>query len=449
MYQPSGAALALPALIFLSAAFSAAAARELWVDRDSLGGECSDARARADVAATTPWCTLGASGDRVTAGDTVTVRGGVYAEPHLCPGCNDTAVLQITGAGRADAPIRYRVQPGERAVVSGRNGVPNGVLIVRTSDGKQPRHIELSGFEVENFTANCVLMNQIHDVTIKNFDIHGCNGSSVEVQRTERVTIENSRIYDNALSSFTSAVDLLECGAGNVVRGNFIWNNTDEHPLELEGHGILMDNCPAGATVLIENNVLWDNEGWCIVAFESEGGTIRHNTCYRNANGRPDSGEISLLGARQSVYNNILLPRAGQIALLLRERDDYPVDLSTSRADGNLIWAPDNANAVGWSQGQFATAADYPATNPYGWGANLVIAEPGFTDADAGDFSLAAGSPAIDAALAGQSPAVDVLGRTRPAGPRSDIGAYERGATEPRPDRLFDSDFETTGGAAR
>ena len=63
---------------------SAAPLRTLWVDHDSKGGPCSDSYSAADNAAAKgakPWCTLGAAGEAVRAGDQVTVRGGTYREP--------------------------------------------------------------------------------------------------------------------------------------------------------------------------------------------------------------------------------------------------------------------------------------------------------------------------------------------------------------------------------
>ena len=68
---------------FLYAGFSAAEAKELWVDNLSLGGACSDARNRDQVGPTTPWCNLGPAGDQALAGDVVTVR---YVDALDCDG---------------------------------------------------------------------------------------------------------------------------------------------------------------------------------------------------------------------------------------------------------------------------------------------------------------------------------------------------------------------------
>src|SRR5688500_14722665 len=100
-------------LVIALLAATAATARELWVDRESRGGTCDDARPWAAVTASTPWCTLANAAQNVQPGDTVRVRGGVYTERHLCPSCDDTAVMQLVVAGTSAAPIRYLAEPGE------------------------------------------------------------------------------------------------------------------------------------------------------------------------------------------------------------------------------------------------------------------------------------------------------------------------------------------------
>jgi hypothetical protein len=75
--------------VLLYIAFSTAAhAKELWVDTLSLGGSCSDARAREEVGASTPWCSLDPAGDQAIAGDVVTVRKGTYSKVQNCTSCN-------------------------------------------------------------------------------------------------------------------------------------------------------------------------------------------------------------------------------------------------------------------------------------------------------------------------------------------------------------------------
>ena len=81
-----------------------AAAREYFVATDG-----DDA---ADGAAAKPWRTIQRAADVASAGDTVTIRGGVYRE-----------WVKPANAGRADAPITYRAAKGEKVIVTGADHV--------------------------------------------------------------------------------------------------------------------------------------------------------------------------------------------------------------------------------------------------------------------------------------------------------------------------------------
>ena len=66
----------------------------------------------ADGSAAKPWRTIQRAADAVQAGDTVTIRGGVYRE-----------WVKPANAGRKDAPITYQAAKGEKVVVTGADPV--------------------------------------------------------------------------------------------------------------------------------------------------------------------------------------------------------------------------------------------------------------------------------------------------------------------------------------
>jgi parallel beta-helix repeat protein len=266
-------------------------ALDLYVDVESRGGRCDDGLSRGAVSEAAPWCTLGAAAEQVQPGDTVRVRGGTYADVASCRLCNDNSVLQVVTSGTADAPIRFTAYGDGEVILDGSGGATHGVYLGVTYDGSQaPRYVEVEGMTIRDLPGNCVAVKSTSDVTFRDLEVTGCVRGAVEFHETTRATLEYSRVYDHPMDGFTSAVDLYLCKDGNVVRGNRIWGNTDEDPHESEGHGITMDYCEADGGALIENNVIYGNEGWCMVIYVSDGGTIRNNTCVGNGVGRADTG---------------------------------------------------------------------------------------------------------------------------------------------------------------
>ncbi len=408
-----------------------AMAADLWVDRDSLGGQCSDARSRAQVTKSTPWCTLIPPATLVQPGDTVHVRGGVYTERNTCPLCCSPSVLEVVVSGTAQNPIKFVAEPGERVALSPAGGAEMGIVVGQCT-GVTPRFIEVSGFEVSGgFTDICVYVNRTSDVTLSDLDISGCVNAAFSTNYAGRITLENSSIHDNPIGGWTSAVNLWQCEDENVIRGNRIWANTDEHPDETEGHGIIMDSCFELGGALIENNVIWDNEGWCILIYQSDGATIRNNTCWQNSLGRNNgTGELSLRGNQLSAHNNILVSREGGPALLIfdYERDG---DLSTVATGSNLMWSPNRQNVVIWPPWNVDTVAEFQQANPYGWGQNSIQVDPLLRAPASHSFDPTPPSPAIDAGSDADGADKDAIGVLRPVdgngdgSAQTDLGAYE------------------------
>jgi hypothetical protein len=107
--------------------------------------------------------------------------------------------------------------------------------------------------------------------------------------------------------------------------------------------------------------------------------------------------------------------------------DEIPMSLTNC-----ILWG----NADGDGSGETAQAHGGPAGIAYccvqGWtgalgGAGNIGSDPLFADPDSLDFSLRAGSPAIDTATSEGAPMTDIEGHGRPCGNGVDMGAHEFG----------------------
>lgn len=147
----------------------------------------------------------------------------------------------------------------------------------------------------------------------------------------------------------------------------------------------------------------------------SSGNTFSHETIYNVAGGLVISGTM---GATNNVFQNlILMSTAASGNILTVDANAYPK--TTIR---NLcIWMPNNTgNAILWNGTAYTVAAWMTAV---GNALGCINADPLFTNAATGDFTLQAGSPCK---LAGYNSgiATDFAGSARHATTPS-IGAYE------------------------
>lgn len=394
---------------FLCVGFSAAEAKDLWVDILSLGGTCSDARTRDQVGPGTPWCNLGPAGGQAIAGDVVTVREGTYSKVQTCQKCYDTFVFEVVNSGTSSDWIKFRSLPGEKVVISGDDGVAHGIGVLQNRNfGEKPRFISIEGFEVRDFGPEgfCTWVRSTSDIVLRDLDVHGCSLGAVELHDTARVTVEDSLIHDNPMSGWTSAVDLYQCREGHIIRRNRIWGNTDTHSAESEGHGIIMDVCKDyGGSAVIESNVIWENEGWCFVANWADNSVVRNNTCWMNGKGRAETGEIIIGDNNHYIHNNITVPRSGRLGLAIKSGTGNTLEYNLVQGGNWLLTWPENLY--------------------------FINADPMLVNPTAGDFHLSAGSPAIDTGDNSNAASTDADRVARPQDGSGlgyamvDLGAYE------------------------
>jgi hypothetical protein len=405
---------------------------------------------------------------QATAGDTLKVAAGAY-------GGIDTQgkALTILGGYAGGTAAGYAAGSGggfsaadpaqQAAVITG--GAADGVVFTRFSDA--PYHAVLDGFTVRGSRRGIV-----------------CD-TDLSWPQPENVQIRRNVVEDNgATNSLERGTGIVICGDHAVIAHNVIRRNHGGR-----GAGIFRTGDPAGRlrieTNQITDNVCYDDHGGGLMLHGNVemtgnlvasnrielhygwgGGLIFHTVgtlfsagnVYRHNHAPSYGGGVFIdEGATAELRNDVIRHNTtgeghgGGIAV-----DDGYDGSSTVRVanctvvfnnaaapgglGGNGVFV-DNAshamveNSIFWGHADDfhvragSTLAATFTLSGEGWlGAGNLQADPVFTDAAGGDYSLGAGSPAVDAGTnrAWMAGGVDAAGQPRRVNGRVDLGAFER-----------------------
>ncbi|HEX8618187.1 MAG TPA: right-handed parallel beta-helix repeat-containing protein, partial [Thermoanaerobaculia bacterium] len=216
-----------------------------------------------------PFRTVGAAVERAKAGDEIVLRGGTYRE----------TVTIWQKSGRETAPIRLRVQKGEKAILDGTGSSSNGVIVVGRS-----AYIHIAGLEIQNARNAGIYIYDSHHVEVRENTVHDCGGHGINANSsgsmkpgtTHDIVIRDNVVYRTVLQNRARALKSSWMQAVSAIRAN---------------------------RVEISGNYVYENYGEGIDYILSDNGTIRGN----------------------------------------RIRDNYSINLYLDNAqstivDGNLIW---------------------------------------------------------------------------------------------------------------
>lgn len=221
-------------------------------------------------------------------------------------------------------------------------------------------------------------------------------GNSIELDRNE------------IRGAAQSGVFVGEGATGVRITRNWIHDNGKT----VLDHGIYYENGSGG---VIANNVIETSFGYGIQLYpNADDVLVTQNTIALNGRSGIIVGGEDRTADRNHIVNNIVALNREQGI-----RTFWGGPLGT----GNV--AEQNLVGENGDDGSSQTAGlDLRAT---------VEADPLFVDADGGDFSLRADSPALDLALPAYSQPTDFDGVARPQGDAPDLGAFERrqGTTGP------------------
>lgn len=237
-------ALTAGALVALPAATAAAQGAELYVAPDGDDGSAGTIDE--------PLATVQAAVDLAEAGTTIHLREGTYA-----PAVN----IQLLQSGTASQPITLRAHEGEHAVIDGENmphtPAPVGGSIPREERGAvhiEGEYWQLIDLEIINGPYGVFGLDTSHGVydglvTRDNYEsgLH-LQGASGENHILNLDSYGNRDPRKNGESADGLAIKE-GSGAGNVVRGARLWNNSDD------GYDAWEFLDP----IVIEDSVAWGN----------------------------------------------------------------------------------------------------------------------------------------------------------------------------------------------
>jgi hypothetical protein len=193
-----------------------------------------------------PLRTIQAAVNKLQPGDSVTVRGGVYAER-----------VFIQKPGTTDAPIRIAAQEGEEAVIDGASlsiDADAALVVVQ-----QSQDVTLSGLIVRNAGGRGLLIGQSSRITITNCTVELCYAGGLQATQCETLLIEKCAIHG--------------CARRFLAFGP-----------ERQNVALLVQRC--SDVTLQENRVYENSDQGIVVAIGSRRVAVRHNTCYDNRNGQ-------------------------------------------------------------------------------------------------------------------------------------------------------------------
>ncbi len=387
-----------------------------------------------------PWQTIQHAVDQTLPGDTVLVENGVYHESVI-----------VTQSGTPNAYIVLKsINLWGAKIAIPETGKVDGIKVAAD-------YIEVDGFEIYDpnltvdDTGNGITVWQNHHVRILNNRIHDMGGGGIQIGIFDHVLIENNITYRNAYYNplQASGISLYQARAVDdapgyhvIVRNNRSYDNINLIPSATnpigttDGNGIVIDDFRNSQDpnydvvfphrTLVENNLTYNNGGKGINIFECDYIDVFNNTAYHNNRDTQSMGtwrgELSLVYSSNTVWrNNIGVAKPGA-GILSWNTGILIAGSEASTWENNLTY--------NGTEGDPSVQFNSTSLDESDLANNLLGQNPLFADAGNNDFSLMAGSPAIDAGSDQIVSFFDIDYRIRPQG-AVDLGAFEFDAQIP------------------
>jgi len=333
----------------------------------------------------------------------------------------------------------------------GRNGGDaHGIAVFGTAGDHPIEEVEIVDNELANLTLGSsealVVNGNVKDFRIEGNKVHDTNNIGIDVIGFEG----------------TAPDPTVDQARDGIVRGNVVWNvdsyGNPAYGNDRSADGIYVDG---GRDILVEGNTIHDVNIGIELASEHAGRSTRNVTARNNlvydstAIGIAIGGYDRRRGSTEDcvIVNNTVVNTDG-VELLVQfdtrnnviannvivagarhvfVQNDYREN-EGNVLDHNLYFSVDGTSTGTWQwKGVGYDDFDRWSTRS-GNDRHSTFADPGFEDAAAQDFSLRAGSRAVDAgAFLAASGATDLRGDPRAQAAGIDLGAFEQTAPPPSP----------------
>lgn len=253
-------------------------AANYYVDKNSLGGSCSDSKSGT---ITEPWCTIGKANNALQPGDTVYVRQGTYSE-----------IIEPLRSGTEGNKITYKNYNNEKVTISGESGKFIVITIgYEMNTNWNPR----SYIVIDGFTVRHIDPNSVSDYPV-GIMVYGANSHHNEIRNNK-----------------------VECQGAPVVGGG------REHAISIS----------KSSYNIVENNYI---DGWCRIGILAGGSgrynIIRNNTVLDTYSGNINIGSSKGVMQGTLIENNFLCGDRIQDNIQFETRYDLPegvIDYDSNR----------------------------------------------------------------------------------------------------------------------
>ena len=408
----------------------------------------------------------------------------VFATNHFF---DKNAIGKNNGSGWRNAWVNFKnidwssISPGDTIFISGGNDstIYNEMLSIKSNGSADKRIVVMKGTDTghngnviidgEGIIADGIKISKSNYIVIKGIELRNSKRGLIKITHSNYILIEDCRmqIYGRAgvFIQYSTGSEVRNC---NIETGSYVGIQTDGIYSQYTVNNVYDHN------YIVINNSEPSGHDDCIQSYKDNNLTIHSNYCEQNNNKTSNAQGIYATAPTGGVfrfYNNIVnmgnaksngmgfqkLGGTGSIEMIentlygmrsnsllfLTDTDDpviknniiysegtaFAAKLSDwngnpSNINNNLIYVPNsNKNKVWDFNGDSKSWSQWKAL---GFDAQGKNADPRFKNIAGRDFSLQAGSPAIDAGANLGSPYnIDMFGVKRPLGAAYDIGSFE------------------------